>query len=137
MRNITKFVVITGVGENPDQVISNSRKRGFEYPMPHFLITLTTEGKPVVQKMRPLGSRCALLRDAKIADEGIGFVVTGFNSKLNDETAFAISKIISALVEDLSIPSYSIISDEINEDRRVILSKINPSAIPSLFFKIR
>jgi hypothetical protein len=137
MRNITKVVVVTGYGNTPDEIISFSNKIGFEYPAPHFLITITQDGTPHATKMRPLGKRCALIRDSKIADEGIGIIVGGNTPKIDASVSNMISIIIKSIVEDLCIENISFISDEINTKNRVDISEINIGVIPDAFRKLR
>jgi len=136
MRNIRKFVVVTGYGNNPDEIITTSRKIGFEYPMPHYFI-VDVKGYPTALKMRPTGSRCATIRDEKIAEEGIGIVVSGTTPAISKDASNLISKIIKSVIDDLGLKQVEIISDELQPDHRVNITDINPWKLESIFSKLK
>lgn len=137
MRDINKFVVVNGFGNNPDEIIEKSIEIGFEYPMPHFFLLEGKDGKVQAFKMRPVGRRCAVMRDEKVAQTGIGFVVAGNKKHVSIAISDKIGMIIKSIVDDLAIEDYTIISDEMHDDHMVYISDISPNKFGCIFEKIR
>lgn len=139
MRKINSFV-ITKTEEQLPSIVKSSFDRGLIYPYPHIFIFKTDENENEYSyvKMRPLGERCATVRDSRLNNNGVGVVVYNLHGDtLNDKLKTLIATIIKAIVDDLCINSFSVVTDEVNRDKFVDVFGVEAKvhSIPSMFSK--
>ena len=138
MRRISNFV-ITRTTDNYPSVVQNSFSIGMKYPYPHVYVFKGDDAEEEYSflKLRPAGERCGNIRDSRLNNTGYGIVIMSNTSTLNDKAITTIANIIRFIVDDLCIDDYSIVTDEVNEDKYVDIFDIQAKiqTIPSGFIK--
>jgi len=142
MRVIDTFF-ITKTTENYAGIIREAKKIGFLYPAPHVFITKIDfsdpDSKYFPMRLRPLSERCATVRDSRINNNGVGVVIHSEDGIIRESAIIVAATEIKNIIEDLGIKNYNIVTDEINEDRKVDTMQIEGKVpiIPSKFTRLK
>jgi len=130
--------VITRTEDQLPFIVDSSFERGLIYPYPHVFIFKIDDSEDEYNyvKMRPLGERCATVRDARLNNTGIGIVLYNIDSEeMNEKLKTLVATIIKTITDDLCIKDFTVVTDEINQDKFVntfgVQAKV--SLIPSMF----
>ncbi len=137
MRRINSFV-ITKTEEDLPSIVRSSFDRGLIYPYPHVFIFKMDDSETEYNfvKMRPLGERCATVRDSRLNNIGVGIVVHGLQGdEMNEKMKTLVATVIKTIIDDMCIDNFSIVTDEVNPDKFVDIFglKAKVSLIPSMF----